>query len=158
MVYKLNVLYFCDLTQFECCCVFWAAENVEFLDKTCSTAFFPSLNLLSFTPSFKYWFSSCFPSPISDQDGGISLPDQFGRHRRVNGTWIDREYETHIAIEKRDDQQMKWCIISDEIARQIMGYTDAEWAQVAGPTGKITGNMSAEMAKLFLPLIAKSVI
>ena len=42
-------------------------------------------------------------APISDQDGGISLPDQFGRHRRVNGTWIDREYETHIAVEKRVD-------------------------------------------------------
>ena len=79
-------------------------------------------------------------------DGEIALPDETGKFRYINGTWIDREYEVYMAIQKRIDQQMKWCVISDEIARQIMGFTKEKWDEVAGPKG--LPGMDPEMAKL----------
>ena len=75
-----------------------------------------------------------------------SIPAEDGKHRFVNETWINREYDVYMAVQKRIDQQMKWCVISDEIARQVMGYTDAKWTEVTGPKG--LPGMDPEMAKL----------
>ena len=82
----------------------------------------------------------------TENNGEISLPDETGRHRYINGTWIDREYEVYQAVQKRIDQQMKWCVISDEIARQVMGFTKAKWDEIASKDGTY-GDMDPEMAK-----------
>lgn len=66
--------------------------------------------------------------PYVDQDtGDLVYPNQEGYVRNINGEYLDTWEDINEQIENKIDEAMKYCIISDELAKFVLGIPDARW-------------------------------
>ena len=87
--------------------------------------------------------------PIQDPTSGeMMYPNERGQIRTLNGGKLELMRELYDSIEDKTDKIMEYCVISDEMARFVLGFSAASWDNTCAKGGNFEGKMSQEMADI----------
>ncbi|MDP2059186.1 MAG: hypothetical protein Q8J97_05555, partial [Flavobacteriaceae bacterium] len=86
--------------------------------------------------------------PYVGEDGNLVFPNDEGVVRSINGGYLARWKEINDQVEDKIDDVMEFCIISDDLARFVLGLSEDRWNELCAVGGGEDIGMSKELAKL----------